>query len=149
MRLTIDASVFIAAARTTEPNFASSGGFLKQARAILAEVICPVLVLPECSAAITRRTSNPALALTLITAIEGWPDLQLIQLTSARARRAAQLAATHRLRGADSIFLATAEEFTTLLVTWDDEMLQRGAAVVTVITPADWLSANQPNTSHP
>ncbi len=149
MRITIDASVFIAAARTTEPNFAISSRFLKQARTVHAEVFCPALVLPECSAAIARRTSNTALALTLVTAIEGWPGLQLIQLTSARAQRAAQLAAVHRLRGADSIYLATAEEFTTTLVTWDDEMLQRGASVVTAVTPTDWLSTNQPGATHP
>lgn len=58
-----------------------------------------------------------------------------------RAGQAAELAAVYRLRGADAVYLAVAEEFGTTLVTWDGEMHTRGANVVTAVTPAEWLTA--------
>jgi predicted nucleic acid-binding protein len=42
------------------------------------------------------------------------------------------------LRGADALFLATARAAGATLVSWDDELLQRGGAV----TPSDWTAAN-------
>ncbi|MGH9939048.1 MAG: type II toxin-antitoxin system VapC family toxin, partial [Blastocatellia bacterium] len=131
MRITIDASVFVAAARPAEPHYLESRAFILEAQKTNAEVICPTLVLPECGAAIARRTGNPTLALSVVVMIDGWWGLQLIQLMASRARRAAQIAADQRLRGADSVYVAIAEEFASTLVTWDGEMLQRGAALVT------------------
>lgn len=67
--------------------------------------------------------------------------MRLVSLTTVRARRAAELAAIYRLRGAGSVYLAVAEEFGTTLVTWDGEMRTRGANVVTTMTPTEWLAA--------
>ncbi len=143
MNITIDASVFIAATLTAEPHHADSLAFLKEVRAAQSDLVCPSLVLPECAVVVARRTGNSVLALTLVAEIEIWPRRQLTQLTISRARRAAEIAADHRLRGADSVYVATAEEFGAVLVTWDDEMLKRGVAVVTTMTPDDWLKAQQ------
>lgn len=149
MKITIDASVFVAAARSVEPHYAVSVNFLEAAQTAKVEIICPTLVLAECSAAVARRTGDTALALRTVGLIEKRPGLRLVRLTIVRARRAAQSAAYQRLRGADSIYVATAEEFATTLITWDSEMLKRGAAVVSAMTPADWLNAHQINPSHP
>ena len=46
------------------------------------------------------------------------------------------------MRGADAVYVAVAEEFGTMLITWDAEMLSRGAQAVAVMTPSDWLAAN-------
>jgi len=40
------------------------------------------------------------------------------------------------LRGADAIYAATAALTGTMLVTWDDKLLERAGGT----TPADWLS---------
>lgn len=69
--------------------------------------------------------------------------MRLVTLSIPLAERAAQIAAVQRLRGADSVYVAVAEEFATTLITWDSEMLQRGAALVTTMTPDDWLKAHQ------
>lgn len=145
MKLTIDASVFVAGARPSEPHYAESRAFILEAQMAKVEVICPTLVLPECGAAIARRTGNPALAVSLVAMIESWPDSKLIQLNLPRARRAAQIAASHGLRGADAIYVTIAEEYSTPLVAWDGEILQRGASVVATMTPADWLAAHPPS----
>ncbi len=149
MRITIDASVFVAAARPSEPHYAESRAFISEAQKIYVEVVCPTLTLPECSAAVARRTGNIGLALGVVTMIAGWPGLQLIDLTVARAHRSARIAADQRLRGADSIYVAVAEEYAATLITWDSDMLQRGAVLVTTMTPADWLAANQTNPGQP
>ncbi len=149
MKLTIDANVFVSAAITTEPQHAVSLQFLKQVRVTAPELFCPVLLLPEASASISRPTGNLAMAAALVAQIEQWPGLQLIQITLARAQRAAAIAITERLKGADAIYAAIAEEFAASLVTWDKELLQRGPGVVATLTPADWLKANPAPPSTP
>lgn len=106
-----------------------------------AGVFCPALVLAEASAAITRRTGDLVAALSLVALIKNFAGMNLTAVSATLAERAAQIAADCRLRGADAVYVATAEEFATTLVTWDGDMLQRGAAVVATITPDDWLQA--------
>jgi predicted nucleic acid-binding protein len=66
----------------------------------------------------------------------------LVPLTEQRARQAAQIAITCRLRGADAVYVALAQELGTTLITWDAELLARGALAVPTMTPTDWLAAN-------
>jgi predicted nucleic acid-binding protein len=57
----------------------------------------------------------------------------------ASARRAAQIAIVHHLRGADAVYTAVAEAFNAALITWDQEMLERCPAAVSTLTPAVWF----------
>ncbi len=66
----------------------------------------------------------------------------MIELTENRARLSVQTALTCRLRGANAVYVAVAQEFGTTVVTWDAEMLARGTQTVSVMTPTDWLAAN-------
>ncbi|MCP4373465.1 MAG: type II toxin-antitoxin system VapC family toxin [Deltaproteobacteria bacterium] len=145
MNCTIDASVFVSATHTNELQHLVSLDFLEQVRIQGISIFCPTLVLPECMAAITRPTGDTALAAHLMRMIENIPGLNLAPLTSSLAHRAAKIAMTQRLRGADSVYVAAAEEFDAILVTWDTEMLKRGAAIVQTITPALWLAQAQDN----
>lgn len=135
----IDASVFVAAARAAEEQHADSMAFLREVQAQGEEVYCPTLVLPECAAAIARRTDDPDLARQLVLLIEQYPRLHLVALTLPLAQRAAQIAAMHQLRGADAVYVAVAGAVGARLITWDVEMLNRGAAVVSTATPTMWL----------
>ncbi len=150
MSYTIDASVFVSSARQPEVSHAVSVEFLDRVQKEQAPIFCPTLILAECSAAIAKPTGDVALAAHLVLLVKDCAGMHLIALSLARADHAATLAADQRLRGADSIYLATAEEFAATLITWDKEMLKRGPAVVATITPADWLKANPaPPTSTP
>jgi len=62
-----------------------------------------------------------------------------VALDEELARQAATLGAQHNLRGADSVFLASATLFAAELVTLDREQLQRGASIVRTLSPADFL----------
>ncbi len=144
MTITIDASIFVSAARPEEEHRAESQRFLDQFLLTEEVVFCPALILAECAAAIARRTADADLARGIIARIERFGNLQLVELTVERARQAALIAAIHRLRGADAIYVAVAAEFGATLITWDAEMLARGAAAVTVQTPGDWLATLPP-----
>lgn len=144
MKLTIDASVFVAAARSIEPHYAVSEAFLLALPGVNAEIFCPALVLPESSAAIARRSGNATLALLTAQLIAGQAKLQLVSITETRARRAAEIAAHQRIHGADAIYVATAEEYAATLVTWDNTILQRAASLV---TPEDWLNSQSPSST--
>ena len=76
------------------------------------------------------------------------PLLTLVALTPTMARQAAELAATHRLRGADSVYVAVARRYGTTLVSRDDEQRARGAVVVNCQTPAEALG-DQPERARP
>jgi predicted nucleic acid-binding protein len=139
MNYTIDASVLVAAAHAPDVHHATSLEFLRLLGEQGVNLFCPTLVLAECSAAIARQTDRPILADRAVALIERLPKLLLIPLDISLARRAAQIAISHRLRGADSVYVAVAEEFGATLVTWDAEMLQRGSAAVPTLTPSAWV----------
>jgi predicted nucleic acid-binding protein len=71
---------------------------------------------------------------------ETLPGIALVPLSRDLARRAVEIAIRHRLRGADAIYVAVAEQAGSSLVSWDQEMLERGRAVVTTVTPVKVLS---------
>ena len=103
------------------------------------EVYCPTLALAECAAAIARQTSDPYLARELVSMIEDFPGIMLISLDLPLARRAAQIAVEHRLRGADAAYVAVADAFDAALISWDQEMLKRCPAAVATMTPEGWF----------
>lgn len=138
MSSTVDASVFIAAARRNDVHHSPSRGFLLRAVSHGAPLICPSLVVPECTAALARETGDAAIAMRLARAILDTPVLRLVPLDVRRAQRAAEIAATRRLKGADSVYVAVAEEFGCALVTWDAEILQRASGMVSTLTPDQW-----------
>ena len=141
MNLTVDASVFVAAIRQTEMHNAASVEFLEELRTHPRPLYCPTLVLTESVAAIGRATGDAALVQIGFDIVQTIPDIRLIPLDLDLARRAADLAASQRLRGADAVYLAVAQLNNSTLITWDAEMLQRGPAVLPTLTPSDWLVA--------
>ena len=145
MIYTVDASVFVAASREPEEHFAISFECLQHLRARHLAVVCPSLVLPECSAAVARATGITEEADEILGLIETFPRLQLVPIGLSVARQAAQIGKLHRLRGGDSVYVAVADAFDATLLTWDTETLERSPAVVPTMTPADWL-ARQPVT---
>jgi predicted nucleic acid-binding protein len=139
MNLTVDASVFVAASRTDEVHYQASRQFLQQIHAQRCDLYCPTLVLPECAAAIARPTADARLAEELVLLIESLPRLHLVALDLSLAQHASQVAREHRLRGADSVYVSVADIFDSSLIAWDAELLERGAGVVTTMTPLEWM----------
>ena len=102
-------------------------------------VIVPTLLVAETASAVARVTDDRAGALQYASATAALPNLTLVALTAALARQAAQLAATHRLRGADAVYLAVARRYATSFISRDEEQLRRGSRVAACLTPAEAL----------
>jgi predicted nucleic acid-binding protein len=136
MILCIDANVVVAAGTDGEIHHRDSSAMLVRADRAGVQVISPTLLLSEVAAATVRSTGDNAAARRTLDMIRQRPGLSLIPLDATRAQRAAELAITLRLRGADSVYAQVAEEFDAVLVTWDEELLQRTGAAVSAMTPA-------------
>ena len=138
--LTIDSSVFVSAARPSEIGHAESTAFLTWVRNTRPRLFLPTLVLAEVAAALSRTGSEAGLAQQYAMAVGQLPNTVMVALDEGLARQSAALGAQHRLRGADAVYLASAALFAAELVTLDREQLERGAAIVQTLAPADFLA---------
>jgi len=138
--LTIDSSVFVSAARPSEIGHAESTAFLVWVRNKRTRLFLPTLVMAEVAAALSRTGSDPGLAQQYALAVGQLPNTVMVALDEGLARQSAAIGAQHRLRGADAVYLASAALFAAELITLDREQLERGAAIVQTLTPADFLA---------
>jgi len=143
MNCTVDASVFVAAARPSEAQHRASVAFLRFVQAQGATMVSPAIVLPESAAAIARPTGDEELARGVIAEMRQLPNVRLVFVDRALALEASAIAIAQRLRGADSIYVAVAQTFAATLVTWDSEMLERAAPAAVARTPSDWLEQQE------
>lgn len=95
----------------------------------------PSLVLVEVAAAVTRQSGDTSLGQRALDLLSGLPTLHLVGLNRQLASSAARLAAELHLRGADAVYVATAQLLALPLITWDREQLTRAAGRIAVRTP--------------
>ena len=131
----IDASVYIALVNAHETEHASSWAWFEQAKRAEEPVVAPVILLAEVAAALSRGMEDPTLAHRVAQQLARSEAIELIQITMAMAERAAEVAAEHRIRGCDAVYVALADQLSDTLVTLDRQQLERGAALVTVRAP--------------
>jgi len=139
-RYSVDASVFVNAFNPHETGHAASLRVLTAIQERGDPIIVPALLLTEVASAVARANDDSAGAMDYVDAIAGLPSVTLVTLTPAVARQAAELAATHRLRGADAVYVAVSLRYGTVLVTRDGEQRKRGASAVTCQTPEEALA---------
>jgi len=139
-RFTVDASVFVNAFNPHETGHAASLEILSVIQRRGDPIIVPTLLVTEVASAVARASDDTAGSLDYSEAITGLPHLTLVTLTPAIARQAADLAAAHRLRGADAIYVAVALRYGTVLVTRDGEQRARGMGAVNCRTPEEALA---------
>jgi predicted nucleic acid-binding protein len=134
---TIDASVHVSALNPAEADSPASQSFLALVRQQHLPLLCPTLLLAEVAAAVTRVFGDPGRAIALAAAVRNLPGQTLVPLDGALADRAAHLAATARLRGADAVYAAVAQQYGTTLVTLDRQQLDRLPAAIRTVRPSD------------
>lgn len=131
----IDASVYVALINAHEREHGSSWTWFEQAKAAQEVVVAPVVLLAEVAAALSRGVGDPVLAHRAVRQLMRSSLIELTPVTKALAGRAAAIAADHRVRGCDAIYVALAEQRGDQLVTLDRQQLERGSAVVAVRQP--------------
>jgi predicted nucleic acid-binding protein len=134
---TVDASVFLNAFNPYEEGHEESKAVLARLEGNAIPIIVPNLLRVEAAAAVARGRGDAGLARRFAAALLRLPHLVVIPLDDALAATAAQLAADHRLRGADAVYGAVALRFGSALVSRDGEQLTRLAAVIQTFHPRD------------
>jgi predicted nucleic acid-binding protein len=137
----VDASVFVNAFNPHEAGHAESLALLAAIQERDDPIIVPTLLAPEIASAVARASDDSVGALQYAYATATLPHLTAVALTPSLARQAAELAASHRLRGADAVYVAIARRYGTTLVSRDDEQRSRGSAIVTCQTPEQALGS--------
>ncbi len=95
--------------------------------------VSPALLLPEVGGAITRRTGDSTLGRRAITRLERLPGLRLVEMDNQLVKEAARLSAKLGLRGADSLYVATAHRLSLPLVTFDMDQRERAQGQVKIL----------------
>lgn len=137
--LTIDASVFTSSCNPHEKGFEESRALLEEIKRRGILMIEPYLLPVEIAAALSRGRGDETLAREYAEALTELSHLMLVPLDRQLARQATKLAARHRLRGADAIYVATAFRAGAILVTLDKEQKERVPTAVRACTPAEFL----------
>ena len=131
----IDASVYIALINAREKEHGKCWTWFQRVKMTQEQVVAPVILLAEASAALSRGVGDKDLAHRVVQQLKGSQLIELIPVTLALAEQAAIIAADHRIRGCDAVYVALADQRGEHLVTLDGQQLERGAAVVTTREP--------------
>lgn len=138
---TIDTSVFARDLDPADPNHPACRLLFEELNGAEVPVFAPTLLLAEMAATISRTRRDAIRARVVAMSLIDLSYLTLLPLDTLLAQRAAELAADYRLRGADAVFLAVAQQTGSVLVTLDAELRTRAASRVTVYTPEEALAA--------
>lgn len=134
MRLVLDASVAIAAARTNEPSAAAARARVGRALRGQDELVVPSLFGIEVAGALARHGEAEDKTREYVARLTSAPH-DVVPLGTARARRAMDVALAGRLRGADAVYVWLASSRGLPLCTLDHEMAERAAPFCRVVAP--------------
>ncbi len=132
---TIDASVFLNALNQHEQGQPDSFRFLSRVRKLAIPIIVPTLLFPELAAGIARAMNDFTLANAFVADLRNLSHLVTIDLDMRLAMQAAEIAATQRIKGSDSVYVAVAQRFGATLVTRDRQQLEHAASIVLTSHP--------------
>jgi len=135
--MVIDASVWVSYFIAIDANHTSTVGWLEGVIRGGRPLAAPTILLAEVAGAIARRSNSSEMGLAVSEELRSLPSLRLVPLDDNLARLSAHVAATLSAKGADAIYIATAEMLEAPLVTWDAEQRNRGSLLVHIGSPTD------------
>jgi predicted nucleic acid-binding protein len=135
----IDASVYVARFRRSEPGYPESAAFLRQVEVEQRQIHLPIIVQPEVAGNLARGTGKPVFARRVLTILRQ-PNVVLHTVDEQLGNLAADLAAQHRVRGCDAVYVALAQLRNAVLITLDLEQRIRVPPTVIARTPAEELA---------
>jgi predicted nucleic acid-binding protein len=93
------------------------------------------MLVIETASGIARATNQSAIAIRAAHQLYTLPFIHIVPIDQHLVNEAANIAATYRLRGADSIFVALAKIEAVPLVSFDQVQLTRPMGVIATIRP--------------
>ena len=124
-RLTVDSSIIVSSLLETEPRHKEA---LKIWDAVLAGknvAIIPYSVFVEVVAAVRRRTGSEELAREVGKQLLEIEAVFFVGLDDKSAQDAAEIAVKTGVRGMDALVLQVARDFSTELMSFDEEMIAK------------------------
>ena len=137
---TVDASVHLNALNPGEDGSSESRALLERLHRRPWPVHSPTLLMVEVAGAVARVLDDADQGISLAEALRLLPGQVWVGLDAALALDAAELAARHRLRGADAVYAGVARRHGTTLITRDRGQLERLPPVLPTATPAEALA---------
>ena len=131
----IDASVYVAMMNDAEPNHEVSWAWFERVVRDEPGAHAPTILVAEVAAAVSRGIDDNDLVPRVVRQLGTLRSITLVPVSRALAQEAAEIAAVHRVRGCDAVYVATARRLGTALCTLDQQQLERGAAVVETHRP--------------
>lgn len=102
-------------------------------------LVAPIILVIEVASAIARETLPPndpqADAYKAVSQLYALPIMRLVPMDQVLVDEATNLAADHKIRGADALFVAVARQLGLPLVTFDKYQLKQPQGVVLTIRP--------------
>ena len=137
MDLTVDASVWVAAADPGDAFHAESETFLEAIEPQGLRVVVPAFTSIEVACALARKLQSPALGRRLSEQVMALRVMVYVPVDDDLLQEAWRTGTAQRLRGADALYAATAQMSGAQLISWDRELVERAGA----LTPTAWLDA--------
>ena len=133
-----DASVWVAFFLATDVTHPASFAWVDRHTAAGGVLVAPAILLTEVAAALSRRlgpSRGPQVALQAAGTLARLPLMRLISMDEPLVTTATDLAARLGLRGADALYVATAQQLGLPLLTWDGEQLTKPAHLIHTFHP--------------
>lgn len=134
MKLVLDASVAVAAARPNEPSHLSSRARVSRALRGADEIVVPALFPIEVGSALARAGEEPDAIRVYVDGLVA-VALGVFTIGPNAARKIRDLAIASKLRAADATYVWLAQREGVPLCSLDRELGRRGAAWCSVIEP--------------
>lgn len=134
--IVIDASVWMSFLVQQDANHAVTKSWLTKILTTHVPIAGPILLLAEVGGAISRRLAFADLGEKAINQLLSVPSLRLVTVDHSLGIQAGRIAANHRLRGADAVYVAVAAHLNIPLISWDKEQIDRVSGLITAYIPS-------------
>jgi predicted nucleic acid-binding protein len=138
--LTVDANVWIAANDLSDRYVEQSRGFLTAATRQQEKIYLPSFAEIEIACALARRRQSAEVGQHLAKEVMALSHVIAVPLDTVLIAHSVQTGTKFLLRSSDALYVAVAAIYSTQLVSWDAELIQRAGA----IAPIEWLATNAP-----
>jgi predicted nucleic acid-binding protein len=136
--VTLDASIWVAALRINEPAHDVADQLLLSLLKQGAQFVQPTLFAIEVGGAMRRRTGDVSRAQRAVDRIASL-SARLVVIDEIVAADATSIAVQAGIAGADACYVATSRQYRTTLLTLDETLISRAAALADVCHPRTWL----------
>lgn len=129
-KLTIDSSVIVASLLPNEPRHDEAYRIWESVLSGANVAIMPYSLFVEVDAAVKRRTGSSELGRAVMRELRKNENIIFADLDSKAAEEAAEIAIKTGTRGMDALVIQVARDFSSELITFDEEMMEKAKIVL-------------------